>query len=199
MLVLAPLVTRLHTNSSEKIGPKPLDDIYYRPQTKFGVGNVFTPVCHSVHRGSNQPPPPIGYNGIRSTSGRYASSWNAFLLPPANEVCEGYAFTGVCPQGGHVVAGGMCGCWGACMVARGCAWLWGVRCAWLRGCVVAGGCVAVRGMWLQGGGMCGCGGHVWLQGGKHGCGGVCVVVGGCMVSGGVRGCGGAGVGYDESQ
>ena len=23
----------------------------------------------------------------------------AFLLPPANKVCEGYVFTGVCPQG----------------------------------------------------------------------------------------------------
>ena len=23
---------------------------FYRPQTKFGEGNVFTPVCHSVHR-----------------------------------------------------------------------------------------------------------------------------------------------------
>ena len=28
-------------------------------------------------------------------SGRYASYWNAFLLPPANEVCEGYFFTRV--------------------------------------------------------------------------------------------------------
>ena len=37
MLVVAHLVTRLHTNSSEKIGPKPLDDIYYCPQTKFGA------------------------------------------------------------------------------------------------------------------------------------------------------------------
>ena len=28
--------------------------------------------------------------------GRYVSYWNAFLLPPANIVCEGYVFTGVC-------------------------------------------------------------------------------------------------------
>ena len=27
---------------------------------------------------------------------QYASYWNALLLPPANEVCEGYVFTGVC-------------------------------------------------------------------------------------------------------
>ena len=26
-------------------------------------------------------------------SGRYVSYWNAFLLPPANVVCEGYVFT----------------------------------------------------------------------------------------------------------
>ena len=27
-------------------------------------------------------PPPIGYYGVRSTSGRYESYWNAFLLLP---------------------------------------------------------------------------------------------------------------------
>ena len=60
-----------------------------------------------------------------------------FLLPPANEVCEGYVFTGVCLSTGGgacmvwggMVAGGVCGCeghaWlqGACMVAGGHAWL----------------------------------------------------------------------------
>ena len=88
--------------------------------TKLWQGNVFTPVCHSIHRGgclpldlggmSATPPwadthpgrhpsvdtspgrhPPaqcmLGYilpcavdAGIWSTSGRYASSWNAYLL-----------------------------------------------------------------------------------------------------------------------
>ena len=24
---------------------------YYRPKRSFGQGNIFTPVCHSVHRG----------------------------------------------------------------------------------------------------------------------------------------------------
>ena len=44
-------------------------------------------MCHSVHRGGLHPgrgiwqtPPPIAYYGIRSTSGRYASYWNAFLF-----------------------------------------------------------------------------------------------------------------------
>ena len=35
------------------------------------------------------------------------------LLPPAKEVCEGYAFTGVCLSTGGaciVAEGGMCGC-----------------------------------------------------------------------------------------
>ena len=35
-----------------------------------------------LHRGDGQtplPPPPIGCYGIQSTSGRYASYWNAFL------------------------------------------------------------------------------------------------------------------------
>ena len=57
---------------------------------------IFLPlsVIHSVHKGggglpqcmlgyhpppSKQPPPPEANSGIRSTSGRYASYWNAFL------------------------------------------------------------------------------------------------------------------------
>ena len=41
----------------------------------------------------------FGYNEIRSMSGRYASYWNAFLLPllpPTNEVAERNVFIGVC-------------------------------------------------------------------------------------------------------
>ena len=93
---------------------------YYRPQRSCGQGNIFTPVCHSVHRGGSAPlpgrtplpwrtpparenpppcqgelplparetPPPPGPDpppreadcSIRSTSGRYASYWNAFLF-----------------------------------------------------------------------------------------------------------------------
>ena len=53
--------------------------------------------------------PPAADSGIRSTSGQYASYWNAFLLQVS-----------VCPQGGWwgVGGGGMCGCsrW-ACVVA----------------------------------------------------------------------------------
>ena len=55
----------------------------------------------------------------------------------------------VCPQGACVVAGGMhdcggvCGCWGACVVVGGRAWLWGV-------CMVVGGMHGCRGAWLQG-------------------------------------------------
>ena len=80
------------------------------------------------------------------------------FLPPANEVCEGYVFTGVCLSTG-----------GACMVAhRG-------------GCAVAlGGMVAPGGhTWLL------LGGCVWLLGGMRGCsGGACVVApgGACMVA-----------------
>ena len=63
--------------------------------------------------GSKHPPPPPGADtptadtpppessacwDIRATSGWYASYWNAFLffLLPANVVCEGYVFAGVC-------------------------------------------------------------------------------------------------------
>ena len=36
---------------------------FYRPKRSFGQGNIFTPVCHSVHRGGREyltryPPPP---------------------------------------------------------------------------------------------------------------------------------------------
>ena len=129
-----------------------------------------------------------GYSGSRSAhTPTAASPWqplvlagmtNRRLLPPANEVCEGYVFTGVCLS---TVGGGMRGCsGGACVVARGAcvvapgghAWLlrWGV---WLH-CVVALG-----GMHGCSGGMCGCsGGHAWLLGGHV------WLLGGCMVAGG---------------
>ena len=83
-------------------------------------------------------------------------------LAPANEVCEGYVFTGVC----HSVhrGGGMRGCFlgvhawllpvGACMVAPG-----GV-CGSSRGGMC--GCSGVYVVVLEGG-VCGCsGGHAWL-------------------------------------
>ena len=88
-----------------------------------------------------------------------------------------------CPQGGT----GMCGCWGACMVAGGHVWLWGCVCGCWGGCMVARGvCMVARGCaWLLGG-MHGCqegacvvaGGCVWLQGGMHGCQGACMFAGG---------------------
>ena len=73
------------------------------------------------------------------------------LLPPANEVCEGYVFTRVCQsfcsQGGwHVwLLGGMCGCSGGGHVL-----LLGGMCGCRGACVVAGGCACLLG------------GHVWL-------------------------------------
>ena len=90
-------------------------------------------------------------------------------------------FTGT----GCMVAGGMRGCWGACMVAMGHAWLQGD----VHGCGGRGACMVV-------GGMHGCWGGAWLLGGMHGCwgvhgywGGGCVVVRGtCVVAGGVCGC-----------
>ena len=101
---------------------------------------------------------------------RYASYLNAFLLPPANVVCEGYIFTGVCDS---VNRGGMCGfIWGgmhgfirgACLrgfIWGGHAWfylggmrgfIWGGMCGFIRGaCVVlfGGACMV-----LFGGGAC---------------------------------------------
>ena len=82
------------------------------------------------------------------------------LLPPANVVCEGYVFTGVChsfcSQGGGVrgfIQGGMCGfIRGACVVLfGGCMVLfWGGMRGFIRGaCVVL------------------CRGHAWFYAGGH--------------------------------
>ena len=62
---------------------------------KLREGNVFTPVCHSVHSGGSiqargglhlgcrwmHPPPPEG--------GWYASYWNAYLLAYMFTDCRG--------------------------------------------------------------------------------------------------------------
>ena len=102
------------------------------------------------------------------------------FLPPANEVCEGYVFTGVCLSTG-----------GACVVAR----RWGG----VRGCSRGGRAWLLPGghAWLLWGGMRGClwwGGHAWLLwGGVHGCSwGACMVAPGgaghaWLLWGGMRG------------
>ena len=61
-----------------------------------GVDKAYTPQADS-HPGQT---PTSGCCGIWSTSGQYTSYWNAYLLPPANEVCEGYVLhVSVCPRG----------------------------------------------------------------------------------------------------
>ena len=98
------------------------------------------------------------------------------LLPPANEVCEGYVFTGVC-----LSTGGVCGDGGG-----GHVW-WG---AYVAMCVCGGGHV-----WW--GGPCVAGGHVW-QGGMHGRGYVCgrgaCMAGEACMAGGMHGRGACMVG-----
>ena len=76
----------------------PMRNIYLLFTKKVCEGNVFTGVCpwggvsqHALGRGClpsglsaqgtrGRQPFPARYYGIRSTSGRYASYWNAFLL-----------------------------------------------------------------------------------------------------------------------
>ena len=85
-----------------------------------------------------------------------------------------------------MVAGGVHGCWGACVVAGVCvvAGCWGH--AWLPGghAGLQGECALL-------------GGHAWLPGGVHGCGGHVWLLGACVVAGGMCGCRGACMGYDE--
>ena len=94
----------------------------------------------------------------------------AIFLLPANKVCQGYVFTGVCLSTG---GGGVHGCQGACVVAGGCAWLPGGMCGcWQGVCMVAWGCVwlLIGHVWLLMGEVCVVAdGHVWLLGGMHGC------------------------------
>ena len=125
--------------------------------------------CHTC------PPDTMRYGW--SIHGRYASYWNAFLLLPANKVCEGYVSTGVCPHRGGMHGWlGLCGCSGGCMC--GCSWGWHVWLLW-GACMVSWGAYTVA---LEGMCMVALGGHAWfLVGGMHGF---------------FRG-GGACVGYDE--
>ena len=61
-----------------------------------------------------------------------------------------------------MVAGGVCGCWGAYVVAGGHAWLLGgMHGCWGGACVVAGGaCMVAGGACVAAGGMHGCRGGV---------------------------------------
>ena len=135
----------------------------------------------------------------------------AVLLPPVNEVCEGYVFTGVClstggmrgrwggacvvARGACVVVGGMCGCWGVCMVV-GSVHVCGCQ-GGMHGC--QGGAWLLGDAWLPGG-MRGCQRACVVVGGLHGCQGACMVAGGGPVwlpgvgmcgCGGLHGCQGA--------
>ena len=107
------------------------------------------------------------------------------LLPPATKLGQGNIFRSVCqefcPQGGcaWLLAGGMRGCWGACMVAGGHAWMQGGMCGCQGG---VHGCREGH-AWLLGGHVWLLGGCVWLPGGMCGCRGCAWLLGACMVGG----------------
>ena len=107
-----------------------------RRKRSLGQGNIFTPVCHSVHRG--------GMRGFIWGACMVLLGGHAWFYSGACMVL----FKGVCV----VLLGGMHGfIWGACMVLFGgaCMVLFG------RACVILfGGCV-----WFYSGG------HAWFYGG----------------------------------
>ena len=80
------------------------------------------------------------------------------FLPPTNEVCEGYVFTGVC-----LSTGGAC-VTGACMVGGGMCGRGGMRGggAW-QGGMCGGGCMAEGHIWQ---GVCMAGGVMHGRGGS---------------------------------
>ena len=96
------------------------------------------------------------------------------LLPPANEVCEGYVFTGVCLSTGCVCVGGV---WQGGVHGRGVCMVGGMH---GRGCVAGGMCGRGHAwQWVGGihGGVVHGRGHAWWEvrgrGGVHGRGGMC--------------------------
>ena len=108
----------------------------------LGQGNIFTPVCHSVHGGGGGRAWlegvcgwggghvwPGGHAWLGGVCGR-GHAWPGGAWPGRNMHgwggghvwLGGGVWLGVCMAGGHVWLGGMCG-WGAC-VAGGHAWGW---------------------------------------------------------------------------
>ena len=123
------------------------------------------------------------------TEGNTLPKYQEFLtcntyLPPANEVCEGYVFTGVCDS---VNRGGVRGCSrGACVVLFGGGHAW-FYLGGMHGFIWGG----VHGF-IRGACMVLFGGHAWFYLGGHAwfyLGGVRGFIGGhaCFYSGGVRG------------
>ena len=104
----------------------------------LGQGNIFTPVCHSVHRG-----------GMRGCRGACMVAGGACV------VAGGHAWL----QGGHAwLPGGMCGCQGASVVARGACMVAGVCVHGCGGCVVVeGACIGYDQIWS----MSGCYASYW--------------------------------------
>ena len=83
------------------------------------------------------------------------------FLPPANEVCEGYVFTGVCLSTRGGVHGFIWGGWGACVVLFGgaCMVLFGGHAWFYLGGMhgfIQGACVVLFGgyAWFYSGGAC---------------------------------------------
>ena len=84
-----------------------------------------------------------GGSRISETESANPKGGCANLLPPANKVCEGYVFTGVClSTGGHVWQRGVCVAKGACMVKGACVAKGGVHDE--GACMAKGGTCGIR-------------------------------------------------------
>ena len=122
----------------------------------------------------------LSKNKLSTVFYRSQRSWGKVIFSQASVILSTECMHGC---SGHAwLLGGMCGCWGACMIAEGACMVVGGACVVAGGmCGCQGPCMVARGcVWLLGGmhgcreGMCGCGGCVWLLGGIHGCGGACI-------------------------
>ena len=96
---------------------------------------------------------------------KYAMEYMQYFLPPANEVCKGYVFTGVCLSRGECEAGEHAWWWLGGVHGRGGVWQWGMACvagghAWMAGGVCGGGVDVWQGACMTGG-VYGRGGHAW--------------------------------------
>ena len=101
------LVHTFLTENRSTLGPA-----YYRPQRSCGQGNIFTPVCHSVHRGG------VCSGGVSATGGSGPRGVSA----PGGVWSPGGGGWGCLLLGGLVPGGSGPGGWG--LVPGGCL-LWG--------------------------------------------------------------------------
>ena len=78
------------------------------PATKLWEGNIFTPVCHSVHRRGGLC---LGRRGSLPRAGGLCPGWRGVSVQGGGSLSRGSSVEGGICQGGVLYPGGLCqGC-----------------------------------------------------------------------------------------